>query len=439
MSPDAAPRRVLLIQAPLGERQRRVFPLSLAVLAAGLARHEVRGYDPNLDDRYPQSLDAQLAGFVPDVVGISFRNLDTARSYHPRTFLTALEDLVRRVRRSRGGCVIALGGTGFSMAPEAILRRVPEVDVGFRLEADRSFPAFVDSPSLPARVPGVLYPEGAEIRSTGDAERPDGEEIRSPRFDLFPVERYGAEGDDAVGLETKRGCDQACLYCAYPVVSGRRARKKPVARIVAEVEELARRSVPGFFWVDSVFNHPAEHGAEICAALRAARLPIHWGANFAERGVDASFWRLAHEAGCRLFVFSPDGISEAATRTMRKPLPWALQRSVYRQVRALDDTAMHVSFLAGVPGEGGSDWIAFARRLAFLVLRCGCFSIGLSFIRIYPGTGIRDAAVARGMIAEDDDLLEPKYFLPSPSRWMRFAFHPAFRLATFLLRLRRAL
>ena len=438
MSPDAA-RRILLVQAPIGERQRRVFPLSLSVLAAGLNGHEVRGYDPNMDDGYPRSFESLLAEFAPDIVGISFRNLDTTRSYHPRSYLPALEDLVRRTRRTCGGCTIALGGTGFSMFPEAILRRIPAVDVGFPLEADLSFPAFVRAPSFPPQVPGILYREGGEIRSTGDAERPGGDDIHSPRFDLFPVDRYAAEGDDAVGLETKRGCDQACFYCAYPIVSGRRARTKPVAQIVAEFEELARRSVRGFFWVDSVFNHPSEHAVEVCEALRASAAPVRWGANFAERGGDDSFWRRAYEAGCRLFVFSPDGISEAATHAMHKPISWGLQRSVYRRIATLDGATMHVSFLAGAPGERWSDWLAFARRVAFLVVRCRCFSIGLSFIRIYPGTGVYDAAIAQGLIAADDDLLIPKYYEPAPSFWMRFVFHPGYRLITFLLRLRRTL
>ena len=93
-------------------------------------------------------------------------------------------------------------------------------------------------------------------------------ELPLPAHDLCGYARYLNRGG-FVGVQTKRGCPLGCVYCIYPQLEGKRYRLRPPEAIVEEVEKVVVGSkLKHFFFVDSVFNDPAEARA---GRLRRAR------------------------------------------------------------------------------------------------------------------------------------------------------------------------
>ena len=424
--------RILLMMAPTCEKQHSIHaaanhPLALAQLAAQLdKKHEIKGYDPDMDPGYPKSMVQLIASFKPDLIGINFRIFDTTLSYEPRSYLPELEKALTLTRKAAPLAVIVIGGSAYSFFPDILLERLPQVDLGFLLDADVSFPAFVENPSDKPVQKGIYYRDNDKIIYTGKVPETSFDSFASPDFDLIPMAPYARQGRAAIGLEGKRGCKLKCIPCVYPFLTGSKIMEKSPKKIVDEVEQLAMRGVKSFFFLDSIFNLPARHGIEVCEALSKAKLPVHWGAFLSAGRFDDEIARLYYEAGCRLYYFAPDGISGQSIKTWKRPITMEGQKKAIEIVRKRRDNHLHVSFLVGSPGESWHDLLEFAKVLFFLALN-RVFSISMSFTRIYPKTGLWEIAVSEGVITREDNLLEPKFYRPFPSSLTRFLFHPAYK------------
>jgi anaerobic magnesium-protoporphyrin IX monomethyl ester cyclase len=424
--------RILLMPAPTGMGRHSVhsganYPTALAQIAAQLEPgHDIRGYDPDIEPDYPQSLEKLLATFRPELVAIGFRIFDTTLSYEPHSYLPMLEEGLRIIRGVVPEACIVLGGSGFSFFAQPLMKRLVDVDVGFYLAGDRSFPAFVENPVPRRDLPGILYREASEIIFTGPPEKVPLDELAPPNFDYFPVEDYMEEDVTAIGLESKRGCKMKCVPCVYPFLMGDTTFQKSPERVVLEAEDLVRRGVRSFFFLDSIFNLPHAHAQGICNALRDAKLPIVWGAFLNAARFDEEQRDLFYEAGCRRYYFSFDGVSPQAMKNWKRPVKWEQQRKAIRLVKEKRDNYIHVSFLFGSPGETLADLAAFPGMCAFLASQ-GVFSMSLSYARIYPGTKLHEIAIEDGLVDANDQLLEPTFYAKYPSKLAGLGFHPFYK------------
>ena len=90
----------------------------------------------------------------------------------------------------------------------------------------------------------------------------NGDVIRNPRVDIdlrhlplprrrvFDNKRYEQFGA-MVGIETKRGCSQKCIFCADPVAKGTRIRLRPPEVVVQELQDLLEQGVSWLHLCDS--------------------------------------------------------------------------------------------------------------------------------------------------------------------------------------------
>jgi len=151
--------------------------------------------------------------------------------------------------------------------PEPILAYL-EVDWGIRGDGEWALPALVKKlatgeacfniPGLVFRRDGVYHgnpPEPSELLDLPLARR---EAADNPRY-----LREGGMG----GVETKRGCEQRCIYCADPLAKGRRYRVRPPSIVADEIEVLLGQGVDHLHVCDSEFNLPYQHAVAVCEAI----------------------------------------------------------------------------------------------------------------------------------------------------------------------------
>jgi len=257
--------RILLIQAVSTQDCRElVFPLGLARLSASLdGSHEVKGLDLNLEPFPWSRLVETIDGFNPQVIAISFRNLDPL-SGSLVSFVPQLKTLTTLVREHSPESTVLIGGSGFTLFPKRLMKELPEVHLGFCGEAETGFSTLIENLSTPWKVPGVLYRSGDEILGDGIAAACDCplDELRFPDWQLFDpglypnLNRYVA----FMGVETKRGCPNRCCYCLYPTLQGSRIRLRSPERVVDEIEALLQTfQVKLIHFTDPVVNQPASH------------------------------------------------------------------------------------------------------------------------------------------------------------------------------------
>lgn len=394
--------RVLLLSPNTLTAPYPVYPLGLDYVAGALApAHRVRIADLQVVDR--TALAALLATFNPEVIGIACRNIDTTDATDPLFFLHGYREVVRWLRE-RSPAVIVCGGSGFTIIPERILSFLG-VDYGIVGEGER-FGLLVDALDQgrdPAGIPGVLV---AGSTATQPPPWPGALVRRLPARDeqsAFYVRNGGM-----LNLQTKRGCSFRCLYCPYPRIEGgahRLTAPEEVARTALGLQAAGARYL---FITDSAFNSDVDHSLAVAGALREYKLAIPWGAFFAPIPLPPEYFAAMAAAGCRHVEFGTESLAGAMLRTYRKPFRPPDVLAAHRQARS---AGLHVAhyFLLGGPGESATTVAETLDAIEQLDKTVCFFFIG---IRIYPGTGLYDQALAEGKIDRDTDLLHPVFYRP---------------------------
>lgn len=379
-----------------------VYPLGLDYVAASLSPvHQVEIADLHVVDK--RALAALLDSFAPEIIGIACRNIDNTDATDPLFLLQEYRDLVLWLR-ARSTAVIVCGGSGFTIMPERISAFL-DVDYGIIGEGER-LGLLVEALAAgedPAAIPGVLSRGGVAVQPPpwqGGLSR------RLPVADdqiAFYVQNGGM-----LNLQSKRGCSFSCLYCSYPRIEGgvhRLVEPDEVARIALGLQDAGARYL---FITDSAFNSNVPHSLAVAKALHRHGLTIPWGAFFAPIELPPEYFEVMAASGCRHVEFGTESLSESMLRAYRKPFRPPEVIAAHRQARA---AGLHVAhyFLLGGPGESAAtvdeslDAIEQLKKTVFF------FFVG---VRIYPGTGLYDRAVAEGKIDRNTDLLRPVFYHP---------------------------
>lgn len=394
--------RVLLLSPNRLIAPYPVYPLGLDYVAASLSPvHQVEIADLHVVDK--TALATLLDSFAPEIIGIACRNIDNTDATDSLFLLQEYRDLVLWLR-ARSSAVIVCGGSGFTIMPERIAAFL-DIDYGIIGEGER-FGLLVEAlagAEDPGTIPGILSRGGIAVQPPpwqGGLSR------RLPVADeqsAFYVQNGGM-----LNLQSKRGCSFSCLYCSYPRIEGcvhRLVEPDEVARIALGLQEAGARYI---FITDSAFNSNVPHSLAVAKALHRHGLAIPWGAFFAPIALPPDYFEVMAACGCRHVEFGTESLSESMLRAYRKPFRPPEVIEAHRQARA---AGLHVAhyFLLGGPGENAAtvdeslDAIEQLKKTVFF------FFVG---IRIYPGTGLYDRALAEGKIDRNTDLLRPVFYHP---------------------------
>jgi radical SAM superfamily enzyme YgiQ (UPF0313 family) len=375
---------------------------------------------------------------VPDVIGVSLRNIDPARSYDHFQYLRGCAQTLAAARAGAPRALTVVGGAGYSLFPEAALEYLDTVDAGVAGEGESSLRRLLDHLDGPSGIPGLVL-RGADGRwtLTGPPAEEDLDRLPLPDRDCVDLAPYRGATELQVGVESHRGCAMRCTYCSYPLISGCRTRLRSVDRVLEDVENLVRRGVTRFFFTDPSFNAVPDHVLGICEALAESGLRVTWSAYFGERQVTAELVRACAGAGCVSFIFGPDSGSDPILERLRKGVTRRQIVEAYETVRREAPRASFKSaFLLDAPGE---TWRTSRETLGLAlrqVLRGRC-EVSLSGIRVYPGTEIHRIAVAEGLLDPADDLLRPTFYRSGRLGPLLLAVNLASRVAVGVLRLLR--
>ena len=420
--------KVLLIQAPLGRKGGvlSAFPLGLAYLSGALKNVELTVIDPNVEEYPFEKVEKTIAKTKPDIIGLSLRNIDSAISSDVHSYLGLFKDLVRLVHKNCSGAKIVVGGTGFSIFPEQIMERFPEIDFGLFLEAEHSLSMLLQHLDSPQKVPGLYYRKDGKVNFTGKGCLVDFDAIDAPPRELegLNLEWY-KKMPHSFGVQTKRGCAFRCAYCTYPYLQGRSNRLRSPKKIVDEIENLKNSyGIESIFFADTIFNYPFEHAREICQELKKRKVNVKWGAWFKENYINKQFLLEALDAGCVCFEFSPDGASQTALDALQKDISVQDIKKTCELISEIPEARVNYNFLRNAPGENLKSVTSFHKLLPWILAknRKQISFIGFNSIRIYPHTAIYHTALKQGYISSEQDLLTPTFYDPFP---LNAAYFPA--------------
>jgi anaerobic magnesium-protoporphyrin IX monomethyl ester cyclase len=425
--------RILLVSTNRERQPYPVVPNGLAAVASALdaAGHEVRFLDLCFTRDPTQTAHDIAKTFVPDVIGVSVRNIDNSDAIALRHYTPEARDVLQALRRASPEAKMIAGGAAFGVAPEALFRDLG-VDYAVAGDGERAAVALVDalmSGKAIESISGLVRDRNGTVVFTPPGEDADLDSLPSPSLDrwidLARYERHGA----TIPIQTKRGCVYKCVYCTYRNVEGWGYRTRDPERVADEIEQLKRAGVRHFDFVDSTFNSPPGHALAVCEAITRRRLGVQLDTtNFTPAAAPDELLAAMKRAGFRSLGITAESASDAVLEKLQKGFTASKVRDVAERVERHGIKTLWI-FLVGGPGETEKT-VEETLEFAAWRLRRGdavYLTVGL---RIYPGTTLHRIAIEESVVPANTSLLDPTFYFSAQlefdatvTRLRRFAAH----------------
>jgi len=381
-----------------------VAPLALDYLASALKGFEVDLLDLCFSEDFAQEIDRYFASNVSYnvfAVALTLRNTDDTHFAGQDFFVPRFKEIADRLK-SHTPAPLILGGSGFSIMPEAILEYCG-LNMGIWGEGEYSLALLLRKMVAGEDyydVPGLIYraeegfrrnpPRYLNLNGMPPSER-----------NTVDNRRYFAEGGMG-SIETKRGCSKRCIYCADPLGKGRRIRLRSPMSVGDEIEALLEMGIDHLHFCDSEFNLPPSHAEAICHEIigRGLGSKVRWYAYCSPAPFTDETALLFEKAGCAGINFGVDSASDRMLRTLGRDFT----------VEDLESTAdichrqgivFMYDLLLGGPGEAKGS----LRETIETMKRLSPTRVGASLgIRVFPGTRLAALVRKEGPIAKNPNL-----------------------------------
>lgn len=409
--------------------QPPVTPVGLDYIAGAVneAGIECEIIDLCLCENPHEELSNRLAANEPQLAALSFRNIDDCFWPSAQWFVPQLSDLLTRIREKTDAPIV-LGGVGFSIMPERIVDYTG-ADFGIHGDGEQALVGLIKEIKGEQNwyeIPGLIWRGDGKIHSNEPAWP---QEISLPTGrDFVDNKKYFRRGGQC-GLETKRGCNRLCIYCADPLSKGNHLRLRKPAEIVDEAENLLKQGIDVLHLCDSEFNVPVEHAKEVCREFIRHGLGerIHWYTYMAVTPFDDELAGLMKKAGCVGIDFTADSAN-------------GMMLGNYRDAHQAQDLAAAVGLcrdkgikvmldlLLGGPGETQK---TLAETISYVKsINPDCAGAGLG-VRVYPGTEMAAIVETEGTLETNPnikrkydgplDFLKPTFYIshllgPEPAK-----------------------
>jgi len=395
----------------------RVFPpigpIGLEYVAESLHR---AGYMPEiLDLCWERDVGSAVRRFFNrrefELIGLTIRNTDDCAFGSKQSFLeeqSRIVDLLREVSNAP----VVLGGVGFSVMPEQVLKAV-KADAGVWGDGEKVFPLVAECMATRQKwssLPNLVYRDSSKwVR--GKPFFPPLEDLPPMSRGWFDNRRYYEEGGQA-GFESKRGCSRRCIYCADPVAKGSHIRVRPQAAVVFELRKLMEMGILHFHTCDSEFNIPLSHSLALCEEIITQKLNdrIQWYAYCAPVPFSRRFASLLKRAGCVGINFGGDNGDDFMLKRLGRE---HTSEDIAKAVRDCKEEgiAVMIDLLLGSPEESEET----IKKTIELMKRIQPDCVGISTgVRVYPGTTLSKMVthnrLEKGMVG-DSDRGEPIFFI----------------------------
>jgi radical SAM superfamily enzyme YgiQ (UPF0313 family) len=300
-----------------------------------------------------------------DLVGISAMTITAQRAY----------DIADTFRAK--GVKVILGGSHPSALPEEASQHADAVVIG---EAEGIWPNVIED-----------FKANKLQRIYSQRERPSLLNLPIPRRDLFADGAYYFRNT----ISATRGCPFACSYCSVTSFFGHTYRRRPVEKILKEIETMKHRKFIGFV-DDNIVGNP-----KFAKELFRAMVPykIKWAAQASITiARDDELLKLAAESGCITLLIGFETLSQASLATLGKKVNVVDEyETAIRKIHSYG-IAIHGFFILGLDGD---DENVFERTLRF-TQKMRLESAQFAYPVPYPGTALSESLDKAGRIVTKD-------------------------------------
>ncbi len=391
-----------------------VSPVGLEYVAETLnqAGISVKIIDLAFEADWRTAIGRELRDYEPMAVGLTVRNIDDSSFVSKKSFIPWISEIVEETRKHTAAPVV-LGGIGFSIMPATVLEAV-NADVGIYGDGEESTVLLAQSLMAGrdiSMLPNIIYRRKKKIVINPRVDV-DLDNLPKPHRRMFDNRKYEKMGA-MVGVETKRGCPEGCIFCADPVAKGKKARLRPPITVGRELQDLAEQGISFMHICDSEFNLPIAHAKDICRTIINLGLDgrLRWYGYCSPATFDRELAKLMKKSGCAGVNFGVDSLcDEQLLRLGRRHR----LKDVIELAHILQQEELNYMFdlLVGGPGETEQTLAATINKVKEMDVPLTGISVG---IRVYPDTPL-GKAVSNGfgnqaLHSASADLSRPVFYL----------------------------
>lgn len=337
-----------------------------------------------------ESIKEYFSAKQPELVGLSFRNVDDCFWPNADWFVPGLKDTIESIR-SLTSAPIVIGGVGFSVFSRKIVEYTG-ADFGIHGDGETAIISLIrqlQGAKNFKEVPGLVWRKDGRIYNN-PPNWPDRIALTTARNFIDNL-RYFKQGGQC-GVETKRGCDRKCIYCADPLAKGTKLRLRNPSDAVDEIQSLLSQGIDVLHFCDSELNVPRSHCYAVCEEIsrRSIGGRIRWYAYMSPVPFDEGLAKCMAKAGCAGIDFTGDSACPSMLKTYRQPHG---KQHIAEAVRLCRENgiAVMIDLLLGGPGETPqtvAETIDFIKKI-----NPDCAGAALG-VRIYPGTAMGEIVAA---------------------------------------------
>jgi radical SAM superfamily enzyme YgiQ (UPF0313 family) len=410
--------KVLLINSNRFRHPWPVIPFGLCYIATSLetnGNQQVSFLDLCFSSDCEHDIQNSIRNFVPDVIGISIRNIDDTGGYNVHFLLEDVKnDVIDFCKKEFRGPIV-IGGPSVSISGIEMLDYF-DLEYAIRGDGEAVMPEFVKRFENKQSLEGL---KGLIIRR-GKTLIQDSEPYRVQDLDSLPFPKplrfinldvYRSFGSP-LHVQTKRGCAFRCSYCTYNKIEGKQYRLRSPRRIADEIEILVNETgIHHLEFTDSVFNIPLPHAKEVLKEVISKNLDLRLHTmGLSPSAVDEELLDLMKSAGFNEVDIGAESVCDEILESLAKdfkrsdviktadlvkkkkiPVTWFIM------LGSLSETRATVLETLNTIGKIASKW-----DLVFV-------STG---IRVYNGAPIADEIMKYNIHCTSDNFLQPVKIQP---------------------------
>ncbi len=369
-------------------------PLGLAYLASVL---EVEGQRVKIIDcptlNYDmRSLEKEVKGFKPDVVGITSTTSTIYDAYK-------VAELIKEINSK---AKVVIGGPHVSFTAKETLKECPFIDIVVRGEGEittKELMLHLEKGFSLEEVKGISFRKNGKIVETED--RPfikNLDKLPFPAYHLLPMDKYKVGKHRFANTITSRGCPFSCIFCSSSELCGRVWRARSPENVVEELKVLkSEYDVSEIEFLDDTFTLNSRRVEKICDLMIKENLNLSWSASSRVNTITQRLADIMKKAGCHTIYLGIESGSQKILDLIQKGISVIQAEKAVQIVKRADINALG-SFIIGVPGETAKSikkTIRFAKRLNLNFVQ-------FSICTPYPGTRLYKIAKEKGLILTQD-------------------------------------
>lgn len=302
-------------------------PIGLEYLSASLVKegHKIRLLDLTFHEDAEAAIEEVISAFMPDVSGVTVRNIDSVLFQDNEFYLDSIRDIVSLLK-NKHGLQVVIGGAGIMVGPEGVLDYLG-ADYAIAGPAEdiiHEFLGALGSGQAMQRVwRGLFRPYSSCSRITTAVD----------------YQKYYDFGGIA-GFETHKGCSSSCVYC---IEANSPVAFKQSGDVVQEIRRFIEGGYSHFHLCDAEFNEDLDHAVEFCSVLRQEQFNMQWSLYMKPANYNQKLFRLMRETGVNLITLTIDSFRKC-------PLYWIDAEKIIFNAKS-NGIRVTVDFLTGFPYE----------------------------------------------------------------------------------------